>query len=236
MATEKANGVGAPPDATPGGHAIAGYTAGARSVAPLVPVIAVLGVMIGYVAVATGLSPVAAVLMSATTFAGSSQLAALSVVRDGGTIATAAGGAALLAARYLAMGSAASPALGGAAWKRALFAQLAVDESWAVAYQGDGRFSRARLIGAGLVLYVVHVVATAAGAVAGDVVDPGSWGLDAAFPALFVLLLWPHLGRRDARVVAAVGAAIALSLTPATPPGIPVTAAAVAALLGLRAR
>jgi predicted branched-subunit amino acid permease len=217
-------------------RAIAGYLAGARSVAPLVPVIAVLGVVIGYVSVATGLSPAAAALMSATTFAGSSQLAALSVVREGGTIAAAAAGAALLAARYLAMGSAASPALGGAAWKRAVLAQLAVDESWAVAYEGDGRFSRARLIGAGLLLYVAHVVATTAGAVAGHIVDPGRWGLDAAFPALFVLLLWPHLARRDARVVAALGATIALSLTPATPPGIPVTAAALAALLGVRRR
>jgi predicted branched-subunit amino acid permease len=48
-------------------------------------------------------------------------------------------------------------------------------------------------------------------------------------------LLWPSLRRREARWVAAGGAAVALALVPLTPPGIPVVAAASVALVaGLR--
>jgi predicted branched-subunit amino acid permease len=210
------------------------YWAGVRAVAPLAAVIGVLGVLLGYASTSAGLTPTAAVVMSATTFSGSPQLASLSILRQGGTVVSATAAGALVAARYLAMGATLAPSLDGSRWKRALVAQLAVDESWAVAYRGDGHFSRARLVGAGLLVYAVHVATTAVGALAGAVVgDPSAWGLDAAFPALFVLLLWPTLDRRDARVTAALAAAIALALTPIAPAGVPILAAGAAAFVGV---
>jgi predicted branched-subunit amino acid permease len=68
----------------------------------------------------------------------------------------------------------------------------------------------------------------------GDVIgDPSAWGLDAAFPALFLALLVPQLRDRRAVGAAALGAAIAIALTPFTPAGVPIIAASLACLLGL---
>jgi 4-azaleucine resistance transporter AzlC len=207
--------------------------AGAKAVLPLAVAIGLLGVLFGYLAQTAGLSPLAATVMSATTFAGSAQFAAVSVLAAGGTVGAAAIAAVLLNARYVPMGVAIAPAFHGSIWRRLLLAQFVVDESWAVAYLGDGRFSSARLVGAGLVLYATHVSATAVGAVAGKLLgDPKAWGLDAAFPALFVVLLRPHVRSLSTRTAALLGAAIALALTPFAPPGIPVVGAAIASLAG----
>ena len=60
--------------------------------------------------------------------------------------------------------------------------------------------------------------------------DPKRLGLDAAFPALFLALLWPMLSGRHAVRCAVGGAAVALLLAPFTPPGIPLAGAAVVGL------
>ena len=76
---------------------------------------------------------------------------------------------------------------------------------------------------------------TAIGAFAGDLVaDPESLGLDAAFPALFLALLWPQVRERSRLLAALGGAAIALALMPFTGPGIPIVAASLACLVGAR--
>ena len=208
------------------------YCQGARAVAPLAVAIGAIGILFGYTATRAGFSPLAAVVMSGTTFAGSAQFAAVAVLAAGGTAWVAVSASALLNARYVPLGLAIAPALRGRVWKRLLLAQFVVDEAWAVAYIGEGRFSCERLVGSGVVLYATHTTATAIGAAAAAVPgDLSASGLDAAFPALFVVLLWPHL-RGISRVAAALlGALIALSLTPLTPPGIPVVAAAFASFL-----
>jgi predicted branched-subunit amino acid permease len=172
--------------------------------------------------------------MSATTFAGSAQFAAVTVMADG-SVAAAVTAAILLNARYIPMGIASAPAIGGPWWRRLLAAQLVVDESWAIANRGDGTFDRRRLIGAGLVLYVAWVVSTGLGALGAALVgDPRRLGLDAAFPALFLALVWPYLRDRRTVAVAAVGAAIALGTSLIAPPGVPIVAASLAALVGVR--
>jgi predicted branched-subunit amino acid permease len=220
-----------------GWDSAAGWRAGARAVLPLAAAIAVIGMSFGALAAAAGLTPAAAVAMSATTFAGSAQFAAVSILSGGGAAGTAVAAAALLNARYAATGVAVAPALRGGWLRRFVVAQLAVDESWAAAYLGDGHFSEQRLIGAGLVLFAAHVGSTAIGAFAGNLVgDPRAWGLDAAFPALFLVLLSPHLRSRDGRMTAALGAAIALAATPFVPAGLATVAAAAASLVGARSR
>jgi predicted branched-subunit amino acid permease len=207
-----------------------GYGAGARAVLPLAVVVGIVGIWFGVLATSAGLSPAASVTMSATTFAGSAQFAAVSILGAGGGVAVAVGSAAVLNVRYAVMGAALAPVLRGRWWKRLLVAQLAVDESWAVAYVGEGRFDPQRLMGAGLVLFGVHVAATAMGAFGGRLLgDPNVWGLDAAFPALFLVLLCPHVQDRKGRVAAMAGAITALALVPFAPPGIPVLAAAASA-------
>ena len=84
--------------------------------------------------------------------------------------------------------------------------------------------------------YVLWVGSTAVGTVVGGVLDdPNSLGLDAAFAALFLALAMPYLRERRALQASAVAAAITLVLTPITPAGVPIVAAATACLLGLRA-
>jgi 4-azaleucine resistance transporter AzlC len=204
-----------------------------RVMLPLLPAIVAFGASFGVLARAAGVDSLAALVMSATTFAGSAQFAVVSVLGAGGTAAAAIGAAVLLNARYAPMALAASGAFRGHPVRRLLEAQLLVDESWALSSRG-GRFDRRLLLGAGGILYVGWNAGTAIGVVAGDrLADPATLGLDAAFPALFLALLAPLLRERSSLAAALMGAGIALALTPITPAGVPVIAATAACLVGL---
>ena len=207
---------------------------GVEQALPLSLAVVALGVSFGVLARSGGFGGVAAVVMSATTFAGSAQFAAVSILGSGGGAAAAILAAVLLNSRYGPMGLAAAHALRGGAARRAAEAQLVVDEAWALAGRRGGRFERNVLIGAGLLLYFGWVGGTALGVLAGDALrDPQRLGLDAAFPALFLALLAGQTHSRRALASAIAGAALALSLTPLTPAGIPVLAATAACLIGL---
>jgi 4-azaleucine resistance transporter AzlC len=208
---------------------------GARRIAPFAVAVAAFGVTFGVLARDAGLGGLQAVIFSATTFAGSAQFAATSVLSAGGTLVAASAAAVLLNARYIPIGLSVAPSLGGPAWQRGLRAQLVVDESWAVSHVGGGRYDPRLLFGAGLTLYCSWVAGTTLGVAAGSLLgDPERLGLDAAFPALFLALLAGQLRGRGAVVAALAGAAIATALVPLVPPGVPVVAASLACLIGLR--
>jgi 4-azaleucine resistance transporter AzlC len=210
---------------------------GARLAAPLAVAVAAFGLTFGVLSRDAGLGTAAAVVFSATTFAGSAQFAAASVLSAGGTLAAAIAAAVLLNARYLPIGLSVSPSLRGPAWQRGLRAQLVVDESWAVSHLGGGRYDPRLLLGAGLTLYGAWVGGTVVGTLAGSIVgDPQTLGLDAAFPALFLALLAGQVHSRRGMTAALVGAGIAVALVPFVPVGLPIVAASVACLLGLRGR
>jgi predicted branched-subunit amino acid permease len=57
-----------------------------------------------------------------------------------------------------------------------------------------------------------------------------------AYQVVFLALLWERLRLGGGRTAALAGAAVALALTPWTPPGVPLAAAALAALVGGRRR
>ncbi len=213
----------------------AGLWAGVRLTLPLAVAVLAFGISFGLLARAAGLGVLAPVVMSATTFAGSSQFAAVSILGAGGGVATAIVAAVLLNTRYAPIGLAAAGALRGGRVRRALEAQLVVDESWALAKRAGGRFDRGVLLGAGLTLYVAWLAGTAVGAAAGEALgDPEALGLDAAFPALFLALLVAQVRSRKTTAAAVAGAALALSLTPFVPAGLPVLAATAACLIGVR--
>jgi branched chain amino acid efflux pump len=208
-----------------------------RAVLPFAPAVMAFGISFGVLARSAEIGPLAAVVMSGTTFAGSAQFAAAGILDTGGAAAAAITAAILLNSRYAAIGISVAPVLGGGLGRRFLLAQLVVDESWAIAHLGEGRFDRGRLVGSGLVLYVTWVTSTAVGAFGAEVFgDPEALGLDAAFPALFLALLWPQLRGVRAIVAALLGAAMALILLPLAPPGVPIIAAAAACLVGLGER
>jgi branched chain amino acid efflux pump len=209
---------------------------GARAVAPIGIAAAAFGVSFGILARDAGMGVVAPLVFSFTTFAGSAQFAAASVLEQGGALAAAIVAAILLNLRYLAIGVAVAPALRGGPARRLAEAQLAVDESWAVA-QRDGRIDRGRFLGAALVLIAAWTSGTALGVLGGGSLgDPKSYGLDAMFPALFLALLVGQLRSRSAVQASVLGGAIALLLIPVAPAGVPVIAAVTGALIALRGR
>jgi 4-azaleucine resistance transporter AzlC len=204
--------------------------------APFIASSVIFGASFGILARAAGFGVVAPIVMSATTFGGSAQFAAVSVLGGGGAPLAAIVAAILLNSRYLAIGLSVAPSLRGSAARRAVIGHLVVDESWAISNLGDGRYDVRTLVGVGCLMFVGWVGGTAAGVFGGGALgDPARFGLDAAFPALFLALLVPQAKRsRRAMQAAALGGAIAFVLIPFTPPGVPIIAASAACLLGLR--
>jgi 4-azaleucine resistance transporter AzlC len=208
---------------------------GIRAAAPLAVAVFGFGVSFGVLAKAAGMGSLAPIVMSLTTFGGSAQFAAVSVLGAGGSVAAAVAAAALLNSRYVPIGISAAPAFRGGLVRRIAEAQLVVDESWAIGHRGGGRFDRRMLLGAGIAIYVAWVGGTAIGVLGASALgDPAKLGLDAAFPALFLGLLAAQVHSRRALAAALLGAAIALALVPAVPPGLPIVAASLACLLGIR--
>jgi 4-azaleucine resistance transporter AzlC len=181
------------------------------------------------------MGPVAPIVMSVVVFSGSAQFGSTAVLAAGGDAVTAIATGTMLNARFLPMGVAAATALRGSPLRRAVEGQAVVDASWALAARHDGAFDREMLLGATIPQYPAWVAGTVIGVLGGGALgDPAALGLDAIFPAFFLGLLAAELERPRAKAAALLGGAIALSLTPVLPPGLPVLLASAAALLGLR--
>jgi predicted branched-subunit amino acid permease len=203
---------------------------------PVGAAVAAYGLSYGVLAVAAGLSPLVATLSSVLVLAGGSQFAFVGVLAAGGNPFAGAVGGLLLNVRYLAFGFAMAPRLPHASLGRRLVdSYLVVDESVALALGGPHRDAARRFRITGVTVVVAWIAATAVGAYGGQLLgDPERFGLDAAFPAGFLALLAPWLRRRSGQVAAVVGTTLALGLTPIAPPGVPVLAAALGAVVALR--
>jgi predicted branched-subunit amino acid permease len=212
----------------------AGFRAGVRAAVPFAIAGGLLAASFGVLARDVGMPAWAAIVMSAIVFAGSAQIAALSIIGGGGGLGSAIGAAALMNSRFLPMGIAIGPSLPGGAAARAAQGQTVVDASWALASDGQGGFDRHVLFGSTAIQYVTWVSGTALGVIAGSALgDPRTLGLDAIYPAFFAALLIAETRSGRALGVAAAGALIALALIPVAPAGVPVLVASLASLLGL---
>jgi predicted branched-subunit amino acid permease len=211
-----------------------GFRAGVRAGVPFAIAGGLLAASFGVLARDVGMPGWAAVVMSAIVFAGSAQIAALSIIGGGGGLGSAIGAAALMNSRFLPMGIAIGPSLPGGAAARAAQGQTVVDASWALASDGEGGFDRHVLFGSSAIQYVTWVTGTVVGVVGGAALgDPHDYGLDAIYPAFFVALMIEETRSGRALGVAAVGALVALVLIPIAPAGVPVLVASLASLLGL---
>lgn len=204
----------------------------------LASAVGVFGVSFGVLSATAGVPVPIACAMSVLVFAGGSQFAALGVVVAGGSPVAAVAAGLLLNARYAAFGVAVAPVLRGSPLRRALAAQLVIDESSAMALaERDPDVARRAFWVTGGAVFVLWNAGTLVGALAGSgIADPAVYGLDAAFPAGFLALLGPLLRGRRARTAAAGGVLLALALTPVTPPGVPILVSALGALAGLAVR
>jgi 4-azaleucine resistance transporter AzlC len=210
---------------------------------PVVTASLTIGVAVGVFAIAFGVGAVSAggtvlqaCVMSLLVFTGASQFSAVSVVDSGGSTASALASAMLLAARNGVYGLTMSRDLDGSLGRRLVAAHLTIDETTAMARaQNEPDARRAAFWITGCAIFVFWNLGTLIGALAGEAINPETYGLDAAFPAAFVAMLAPHLRTRIGRVVALLGALICLVLVPFAPIGVPILCASAAALLGLRA-
>jgi 4-azaleucine resistance transporter AzlC len=203
---------------------------------PLLVPVALVGISFGVVARSLDWGVWAPIVMSIIVFSGSAQFASTGVLAAGGGIGAAVAAATLANLRFLPLGLISAPATRGGRLRRALEGQAVVDASVLIGMV-DGRVRRGLLFGASVPQFVGWVGGTAIGAAAGLGADAERFGIDTVFPAFFLVLLAGELrsGRgASARRVAIGGAVIALALTPLVPPGIPVVAATLAAVLGMR--
>jgi 4-azaleucine resistance transporter AzlC len=205
-----------------------------QAIAPVAAAAFFFGVSFGVVAMTAGFSVTAALVMSATTFGGAAQIGSASVLAASGGAAGAALTGALLNLRYLPMGVTAAGAYRGPWWSRGAQAQLLGDETWALSRTPDGGHDSRLLLMSGATVYVVWLAGTALGAVSLSTVgDVSAWGLDMVSPAIFFALLWKQLTTARARIAAVVSVAVALSLVPFVPLGVPIAVASLVCLIGL---
>jgi 4-azaleucine resistance transporter AzlC len=207
---------------------------GARAGLPLILPTFAIGIAFGVLAEPV-MGSVAPVVMSLVVFSGAAQFAAVTVLAAGGGALAAIAAGMLMNARWLPMGFAIGPFLSRRPLARAAQAQAIVDASFALSSRGDGTYDRGILFGATLPQFFAWAGGTLAGVLGGGALaDPSSLGLDAVFPAFFLILLAGEARGRGPLAAALLGAAIALVLMPFAPPGVPVLAASAAALIGLR--
>ncbi len=167
-------------------------------------------------------------------FTGASQFALVGVLGAGGGALAAVAGAALLGTRNLLYAVRLADLLRLSGGRRALAAQVTIDESTAMATGAPPALAGLAFWATGASVYVLWNLATLLGALGAGVVDTAALGLDAAVGAAFLGLLAPQVRDRPALVTALGGAALAALAVPVTPPGVPVLLAGLAVALGLR--
>lgn len=194
------------------------------------------GLSFGALSVAAGLDVWQTCALSLLVFSGGSQFAFVGVIGAGGNPFSAVATSTFLGLRNGFYGVGLAPVLRPlTGWRRAVAAQVTIDESTAVALAQPASDTAARRAGfwwTGIGVFLAWNAITLLGAVLGARIgDPRDWGLDAAAAAAFLALVWPRLAHRRAQAVAAASSLMALALTPVVPAGLPVLAAATVAVV-----
>jgi predicted branched-subunit amino acid permease len=213
----------------------AATTAAVRASLAVGLAVSAYGFSFGALAVASGLEIWQACVLSLLMFSGGSQFALIGVLASGGVSAGPAAitAAALLGIRNGLYSMRMGPIIGSPWWRKLLAAQWTIDETTAVSTaQPTPVGQRAGFWVTGAVIYVGWNLTTLAGALLGDLLgDVRMYGLDAAAGAAFLGLLWPRLKTLQPIAVAVGAAVVATVLIPWLPPGLPVLAAAVVAIV-----
>ncbi|MFF5900104.1 AzlC family ABC transporter permease [Streptomyces argenteolus] len=193
------------------------------------------GFAFGVTSAGSGLTLLQTCALSLFVFTGASQFALVGALAAGGNPYTAAAGAFFLGIRNAFYGLRLSQLLALPRPLRPLAAQWVIDETTAVTLpQPTRRAARIGFTVTGLTLYVLWNLTTLAGALGAEALgDTGTWGLDAAGPAVFLALLAPMLRSSTERVTAGLAVLLLLGLLPVLPAGAPVLVSALAAPLVL---
>lgn len=182
---------------------------GMITIVPMIIAALPIGLIFGALAAQKGLSPLEVMLMSAGVFAGGAQFVALEIWSHPAPWLTLTVSALLVNLRHVLMSASLAPkvARGFRPWQRALGFFVLTDEVWALAEQRAATRVLTPAWYAGMVIpfYLNWVIAATAGAITGTVLgDTTRFGLDFAFPALFIALIMSFWkGPRTGAVLAA---------------------------------
>ena len=176
---------------------------GAKKIIPLGLGAAAYGFAFGVLAAQIGFPFWGIGVMSAGTFAGSSQIVAVERFASDGQVVGAAIAGMALNLRYIGILASLSDVLRHTPFmKRILAVHVTSDENWALTMAERARDPRVGddfLIGSGLTLVAIWVTSTALGALIGaSILDLESYGIGFAFTAAFIAMargLWR--GRQD---------------------------------------
>jgi predicted branched-subunit amino acid permease len=175
-----------------------GVRAGAMTMVPALPGVALFGAAFGALAAERGLTTLEAVLMSGIVFAGVSQIASMELWSPQITpalVLTIAFTSLVINLRMLLMGASMRPWLAGAP-PLAVYPGLYIltDSNWVATlrYRREGGADAGYLLGGGLIIWLTFVTATAIGQLFGKLLsDPRPYGVDMILPLYFVALLAP---------------------------------------------
>ncbi|AMV73541.1 AzlC family ABC transporter permease [Desulfuromonas carbonis] len=191
-----------------------------------------IGLALGVLGQQAGLGPAAVALMSALVFAGSAQFIAVAMLGSGASVTAIILTTFIVNLRHLLMSSALAVPLRGVSRPfLLLFAYGITDESFAVNMTRfrQGAWDRWRAL-------VVHhaansswIAATLLGALVGNLIPQGAFGIDYALPAMFIALLVLQLRSRIHLLTGLFAAAGAVGWKLLVPGGTYIVVAAVAA-------
>ena len=195
---------------------------GMRLFLPVAISIASYGVVWGVLAGQAGLSPLEVLLMSGIVYAGASQFVAIDMWSPLGLpIASIIVATAVINLRMLLMTATLRPQFDGVPRWRALLAIFFVsDEVWAMtmAERAKGGGGAAFMLGCGALAWIAWVGSTLTGRVLGAVIeDPTAYGLDFAFTATFLALLFSMWKGHGDVVPWLAGGAIAIGVAAIVP-------------------
>lgn len=190
------------------------FIAGLRDSLPLMVSVAAYGLIWGALARQSGLWPLEIVTMSVIVASGSAQFVAVPMIAAGASLGLVVLTTYVLSLRHYLMAASLAPAVQYLPrWAQALMAYGINDESYALT-MARWRQHPARVayfFGSASGMYGAWFSSTAVAGLLGVVIgEPERYGLDFAFPAVFLALLLSQLGERKAVVVAIVAGVLAL--------------------------
>jgi len=192
------------------------YTAGARSVMPLVPGVIPFALIYSITAAGIGLDFFHSQAMSIIVFAGAAQLAILDLLGNGAEYWVAVMAAVVINLRMMMYSaSLVHYQERGGFFSRLFRSYLITDQAFAVSvtqYEGKDNHDRIKFfIGAGFAMWSTWQIGCMTGFLLGKSI-PKEWGLDFGIPLTFMALLVPVVKTKPHFVSAVVGGAFSLML------------------------
>jgi 4-azaleucine resistance transporter AzlC len=180
----------------------------------LVPSVFVYGTVFGGLAVQAGLRPIEVWGMSVLVLAGASQFVAVPMLAAGASPLAIVVTTYVVNMRHYLMAATLAPAFRGfpRGWL-AVVAHVVNDESFAIAVTRRNPPDPWEYIGSAAAICGAFPAGVVVGTQLGGLVaDPARWGLDFAFPAVFLALVAAQLRRRADWLIALAGAATAVGM------------------------